>query len=306
MISTGEIVKILFQVFVTLFKGFSVLLIPVALFILTLGISLAYFYIKMRFVDGIKPIENEMPRIRKTSIFEHIFILFPKQLVHDILHRDPNEFNEYGIHIVTGEQGAGKTMTVVHLLQTWQKKYRKMEVYTNMDYKYEDDSLDTWKQLLERENGKFGIANVIDEIKVWFSNIESKNVPVEVLGEISQQRKQKKAIIGTVQVFSEMAKPFRSQTHFVYVPKTLFGCLTIVKVTKAKYYDKEKDRFRKYTNIFLFAHTKKYREAYDTYLKIEKYKENEFTSTSSQYFRTDSEEPPVVEVALSEVSKKRK
>lgn len=270
MFDVSVILKSLFNALIAIIKSLSFLIIPILLALIIFIIMCIFFYIKHRFIEGIKPKKSDIPIQKKKNIFETIFIDFPKQLTYDILNRDPYAFCEYGIHMVTGEQGSGKTMTVVYLLQEWAKRYPKMKIYTNMAYKYENGPLDHWHELINRKNGKYGIVNVIDEIKAWWSNKESKDVPVEILAEICQQRKQKKALIGTVQVFSELAKPFRSQTHFIYIPKTILGCLTIVRISKAKYYDETTDSFRKYCGFFMFAHTKKLRNAYDTYKKIEK------------------------------------
>ncbi len=294
------------NLFSTILKGFAQaflslipLCFPFILVILVLILLIFYNILRLRFIKVIKPKKRlfplffnyngvnyviEIPQKYKNtfpSTLKNIFVLFPKQLAYDFLNQDPNAFDEFGIHIVTGEQGSGKTMTVVYLLQKWKAMYPRVKVYTNMAYKYEDGELLTWKDLLDHNNGIYGVVNVIDELKTWWSNKDSKDVPPEVLGEICQQRKQKKATIGTVQVFSELAKPFRSQTHFIYVPRTFFGCLTVVFKTKAKYYDPEKDNFKKYCGFFLFAHTKKLRNAYDTYKKIEKYKDIEFSKSNA-------------------------
>lgn len=316
-----------FDLFITLIKGFiqalsylSVVFIPfilVAIFLIFLCIlNIIYFrygkhmHPKLRFFPkkftykGVNYV-IDVPRKYKSSFpgfFKNLFYLFPRQYAYDFLHQDPNAFGEFGVHMVTGEQGSGKTMTVVYLLQKWKDQYPRLKIFTNMAYKYEDGELIGWRDLLEHNNGIYGVVNVIDEIKTWWSNRDSKDVPPEILGEICQQRKQKKATIGTVQVFSELAKPFRSQTHFVYKPKTFFGCLTIVLKSKAKYYDAENDRFRKYCGFFVFAHTKRLREAYDTYKKIEKYKDTEF-ATSSAF--TNGVESSTTVVVDSSTLKKR-
>ena len=322
MFDFALIFKSLLKGFGSIFAFFLKLLIPLFIAFLVIIIMIVINYIKYRYIDGKRPklfklpyyftINNSnsrfnglkcvilLPReqpVYKKGFFYNLFVLFPKQFAYDMLNTDPNDFAEFGIHIVTGEQGSGKTMTVVYLLQQWQKKYPLCKVYTNMCYKYEDGELIAWRDLLEHNNGKYGVVNVIDEIKTWWSNRDSKDVPPEILGEICQQRKQKKATIGTVQVFSELAKPFRSQTHFVYVPHTFWGCLTVVFKSKAKYYDMEKDKFRKYCGFFLFAHTKKLRNAYDTFKKIEKYKDVEFQE--SNYFDYVGR-APVGEVSHSE------
>lgn len=270
------------------------LLLPLIILVIIVIISIIYHYIFFRYVKHMVPKKGN-PRPKGRGLLMTLIVDFPRQLTYDYIHQDPDDFGEFGIHMVIGEQGSGKTMTVVYLLEKWKRMYPKMKVYTNMAYKYEDGELVSWKDLLENNNDKRGIVNVIDEIKTWWSNRDSKDVPPEILGEICQQRKQKKATIGTVQVFSELAKPFRSQSHFVYVPYTFLGCLTIVFKTKGKWYDIEKDRFRKYNGIFVFAHNKRLRNAYDTFKKIEKYKD--VTFGTSPHFK-DGEAPQVVEVSV--------
>ncbi len=289
-----SIIKMLFKALGSVLKFLSFLIIPVVLIFILVVVLCFLHILKFRYIDhmhfklrmfpikfkirGVNYVIDLPRRYRpiRDGILKEIFIKFPRQFAYDYLHQNPNAFSEFGIHMVTGEQGSGKTMTVVYLLQKWRRRYPRLKIFTNMAYKYEDGELISWRDLLSHNNSIYGVVNVIDEIKTWWSNKESKEVPAEMLGEICQQRKQKKATIGTVQVFSELAKPFRSQTHFVYIPKTFFGCLTIVFKSKAKWYDPEKDRFRRYCGFFIFAHTKELREAYDTYKKIEKYKDIEF------------------------------
>ena len=50
-------------------------------------------------------------------------------------------------------------------------------------------------------NGFLGVIYIIDEIHTYFNSLESKNIPMFVFTEISQQRKQRKLIIGTSQLF---------------------------------------------------------------------------------------------------------
>ncbi len=235
-------------------------------------------YLYLRIIKKQKPIKSdEIFNIKKEhGFFRKLFIDFPKRFAEDLLNRVPYEFREYGLHIVCGRQGSGKTMTVVYLLQKWKNKYPKMEIYTNLNYKYQTGELNHWKDLICYKNGIYGIANVIDEIQTWFNSLESKDFPIEMIEQISQQRKQRKCLVGTAQVFSRIAKPIREQTHFVYMPFTIAGCLTVVRKTKPEYWDDEKQKFKKYCGTFFFVHSKELREAYDTYKIIEKYKDEGF------------------------------
>lgn len=308
MFDFSAILKGLWSGTVAIFGSLLKLCIPLFIMILILIFMIVFFYFKTMLVDGVKPKFFKLPKyftyknkryvimlpaertFKKPGFFKTIFYLFPKQLAYDKLTQDPNAFCEFGIHMVVGEQGSGKTMTVAYLLNQWQQKYPLVKCYTNMAYQHEDGELVSWRDLLRHNNGIYGVVNVIDEIKTWWSNRDSKDVPPEILGEICQQRKQKKATVGTVQVFSELAKPFRSQCHFIYVPYTFLGCITIVFKTKAKYYNPETDTFRKYNGFFIFAHTKELRESYDTYKVIHKYKE-EAEFGQSPYFDSWGQAP---------------
>lgn len=274
---------------------FVPILILIGLILIIFIFSFVIHYIYFRCVKKIKPNRPNIdykPR-KFPGFFKKIFILFPKQLILDILHSNPFDFKEYGLHMVCGAQGSGKTMTVVYLLQQWKNKYPMMKIGTNMFYTLQDFPIEHWKDLIDHKNGSFGIANVIDEIQTWFNSLESKDFPIEMIEQVSQQRKQRKCIVGTAQVFSRIAKPIREQTHFVYIPITLFGCLTIVRKTKPEYWDDEKQKFKKYTGTFFFVQNKELRESYDTYRIIEKYKNEGFninqqllnaSSTPSQTF----------------------
>lgn len=287
------------------------LTIPVFILIAFIILSFVFNLLYLRVVKGIKRkplvkrIKHEFPfemngiqyclhyiteepflkTYKEPSIFKKLLFMFPKQLALDSLERNPNSFQEFGIHIACGKQGSGKTMCIVYLLNKWRKQYPNLEIYTNMDYKYENGSIVHWKQLIERKNDIYGVVNVLDEIHAWLS-MASGHVSADFLGEISQQRKQKKAILGTAQVFGKCPKELRDQTYIVYCPKTLFGVLTIVRKAYPEDYDSDKNRFKRYHGFFMFVHDKELREAYDTYKRIERYKDdafekNEFLSTES-------------------------
>lgn len=268
--------KIFFDFVRGMISMFSFLIWPCIILFGILIVSFVYWLFYYRVILKMKRIPADIKKEKQIPLFKTVFWLFPKQLAYDFINQDPLAFSEFGIHMVCGEQGSGKTMTVCYLLDKWRRKYPKMQIYTNMEYKYQNGELLHWKQLINNNNGIYGVANVIDETQTWFSSSESKDIPPSMLSEICQQRKQKKAIIGTAQVFGRMAKPLREQTHFVYLPYTFLGCLTIVFQAKAKDYDPEKDKFRRKGKFFIFAHTKELRESYDTFKRISKYSDTEF------------------------------
>ena len=70
---------------------------------------------------------------------------------------------------------------------------------------------------------------IMDELQNWFSSNDSKNFPPEMLGVITQNRKNRRIILGTSQNFYLLAKAIRSQATEVRRCSTFLGCLTIVR-----------------------------------------------------------------------------
>lgn len=212
---------------------------------------------------------------KEDSIFKKILVKMPRQLAIDSLERDPNSFQEFGIHMFCGHQGSGKTVSAIYLLNKWRQLYPNLEIYSNIEYEYRNGSIEHWKQLIERTNGIYGVANFLDEIYSWLQK-KSGNVPFSLLNEISQQRKQKKAILGTAQVFGKLPKEIRDQCDWVYLPRTFFGCFTIVRKAHGVDYIPDKNKFRNSKFAFMFVHDKKLRNAYDTYERVERYIDDDF------------------------------
>ena len=253
-------------------KILLVLVSPVFLLFLSFILHLLYFII----FKGERFSGSALPA-KKVSFFRKVFFKFPYQFWIDRINATPGEFQEYGLHLFCGEQGSGKTTAVVELLQRMSAKYPQLKIRTNFHYSAENSPLGDWKDLVKNQNGIYGQIEVIDEIQTWFNSNQSRNFPVEMLTEISQQRKQRKMLVGTAQVFSRVAKPIREQTTFVYLPMTLLGCLTIVRVSKPQFYDDEKIRFKKFIKTYFFVHDDKIRNAFDTYKKIEGMSESGFS-----------------------------
>ena len=156
------------------------------------------------------------------------------------------------------------------MLLRLKKMYPRLKIKTNFNFNYQDGEINHWKDIVSSTNGIYGEINVIDEVQNWFNSLQSKDFPIEMISEITQQRKQRKCIIGTSQVFSRVAKPIREQTYFLYEPVTLFGCLTIVRKYKPLLSADGLTDTKNLIGMFFFVHNKELRESFDTYHKIEK------------------------------------
>lgn len=229
-------------------------------------------YIMLR-LKGIKPLPSRLPGKRKKykrrSVWKRLLIDLPHRIALDNLQRDPDDFREHGMIIFTGRQGMGKTSGLVEYMIELQKKYPLANCTTNFMFDGQDKELNHWKVLTEYVNGNLGVIAAIDETQNWFSCNESKSFPPEMLGVITQNRKNRRVICGTAQNFYMLAKAIRSQTSEVRECNTFFGCLTIVRrripiLDCAGEVVEYKER-----GFYFFVHNEEIRNSYDTYKVIE-------------------------------------
>lgn len=128
------------------------------------------------------------------------------------------------------------------------------------------------KSLTKYENGIYGVIYFIDEIHLEFNSLESKNVPIEVMIEVSQQRKQRKHIVGTSQVYMRMAKPFREQIKNVVICKKLLGCVQFNRLVNGETSHEVNGELKfDTTKVLIWFHSPKLYASYDTYAKMNRY-----------------------------------
>lgn len=189
---------------------------------------------------------------------------------------DPEEMKSVGINIFCGPQGSGKTLSLVHYLKRVLKDYPKAIVVTNMELNFEikqEVRQYTGFDDFKIENGKYGVIYVLDEIHLILNSLESKGVPLSIIVELSQQRKQRKLIIGSSQVYSRMAKPLREQIKNVIICRNLFGIFQLNYLIDAFSTEEGSDGKLKYKKLktSFFFHRKEDYLAYDTYKKMDMY-----------------------------------
>lgn len=121
-------------------------------------------------------------------------------------------------------------------------------------------------------NAEYGVVFLIDEIHLELNSLESKNVDIEVMVEISQQRKQRKHIVGTSQVFMRMAKPLREQIHDIIICKCYFNLIQFNKWILGETVTEKNGKIEaEVKGRFLWFHRPEYYAQYDTYTKMKRY-----------------------------------
>ena len=111
---------------------------------------------------------------------------------------------------------------MVEFILRMQEEYPLSITTTNFGLKSQNKELKNWEMLIDYKNGKQGVIVGMDELQNWFSSNDSKNFPPEMLGIITQNRKNRRIILGTSQNFYLLAKAIRSQATEVRRCTTLF------------------------------------------------------------------------------------
>lgn len=127
--------------------------------------------------------------------------------------------------------------------------------------------------LLDIENGEKGVIYFIDEIHLEMNSLESKNLSMDVIVELSQQRKQRKLIVGTSQVFMRMAKPLREQIKHVILCKNFLRILQFNRYIDNEYaVEKDGKLVSDRSKVYWWFHSPILYNSYNTYAKMKRYK----------------------------------
>lgn len=226
--------------------------------------------------------EHKKRRIYSEKNFFVKFGLFFYYLFKDIKNRSDNPvFEEYGMTIFCGKQGAGKTTAMVEYLERMRKKYPEVLILTNFNYANQDYPLLSFEDLLEFKNGDKGIIFAIDELQNEFDSTRWNDFPEFLLSQITQQRKQRIKIVGTTQVFTRVVKQIREQTFEVVECITLAGRWTFTKAFDAYEYNNfidQPDRIRKLKRLYRknFVQDDDLRKLFNSYDVIDKIKNTEY------------------------------
>lgn len=234
---------------------------------------------------------------------------------------NPYYFRPEGIIIFCGAQGDGKTLSAVQMSLNLFDKYPFCILCTNVQLKNHPfnahlmKDIDSGKLLLVSDidgqvitsdtifngqhydvvveyegldsllyinNAKFGVIYLIDEIHLELNSMESKNIDMNYFVELSQQRKQRKIIIGTSQKYMRMHIALRQQCHYVVNCHCILGCIQKNQlIDNQNSYEKDGKLVCKTAKNIWFAHTPEMYNEYDTYQKMKRYK-NEWKELKRQ------------------------
>lgn len=223
----------------------------------------------IRYIKGDRVNKGSARKPPKRSLLLKIFVDAPRQYVDDLYNRKPDFFLPQGLVIFTGRQGNGKTISLMQYAMELLDTYPKAKCISNTKFAFQDEQLRHWTQLINYKNEHMGVIAIIDELQNWFSSNSSRNFPPDMLSVITQNRKNRRVILGTAQNFYLLAKPIRSQCTEIRECVTLAGVLTVV-IRREPVVDNDGEvKQLKYRGMYCFAHDRRLRDSYDTYSVIE-------------------------------------
>ena len=177
-----------------------------------------------------------------------------------------------GSRVYIGRQGKGKTLSMVKYVHDLRDEYPKIKVFSNvllydLEYKFLSDDKDV-NQALEYQNGKDGVLVLLDEAHLYFN--KKTGIPIEVLTAISQQRKDRRRIVFSSQIWNELDISVRKQVQEVVI------CRNIGRFQFNKVMDGESIRLDKTDYSYemdkietqIYKHNDEFYNRYDTYQKI--------------------------------------
>lgn len=196
----------------------------------------------------------------------------------DFKKNNPTYFDPEGLMIFCGPQGSGKTLSAVQYCKKILNRYPNCKFVTNVHIEglrpdLEVIEYDGIRTLSEVQNGTEGVLYLIDEIHLEWNSLESKSISIEEMTEFAQQRKQRKHIVGTSQVYMRLAKPLREQIRRVVLCQNFFGLIQHnIEIDGTTATEKDGHLNAEVKGNYYWFHTPELYGSYDTFAKMHRYK----------------------------------
>lgn len=201
----------------------------------------------------------------------------------------------YGSRVYKAFIGGGKTLSMTHDIFKLKEKYPKMITFANYNiYGLKDFYLINTPKMMDYalayNNGENGVVVAIDEAHLFW--LKKDGIPVEVLSAISYQRKDRKKIMMTTQVWDELPVSTRKQVmEVVNCIRFLNIQINIIYKGSELKYDKKESVYtapKLYTSVF-----KHNDELYKSFNTIQKAIKNDELVANTLTMAQDAPPAPV-------------
>lgn len=188
--------------------------------------------------------------------------------------RPPKNQFPVGSRVYKGYQGSGKTLSMVKYAFDLQKAYPKCIIFSNIiirglnNFHYIENDLDL-KTAIELQNGASGVLVLLDEAHLYFN--KKSGIPLDLLTSISQQRKDRRRLVFSSQIWEELDISLRKQVKEIVSCKCYMSKLQINTISDGESlaFDKLSSEYvAKKIRTEVFKHNTELYRSYDTYQKI--------------------------------------
>lgn len=196
--------------------------------------------------------------------FTHNIFYLPYLIGFSIYRRRLINFPYFGIYLFTGEQGSGKTLSMVNFSKWLHDKYEDVPVKSNFELPYAQ-RINNMVDILSYK-GKHIFC--IDEMGIWCNSKRALNRKDDIndvlLPITAQNRKNNRLILSTCQQYYQVHKDIRTQATAVIQCKTYFDCLTINSFHKPKVNEDGNVKLGVPYKFMFFLHTQALYDLYNT------------------------------------------
>lgn len=146
----------------------------------------------------------------------------------------PNSF-PVGSRVYKGFQGSGKTLSMVKYAFDIQKRFPDCIIYSNIringlnNYHFIENDSDLVEGLQCR-NGDRGVLVLLDEAHLYFN--KKTGISLDVLTAISQQRKDRKRLVFSSQIWEELDISLRKQVKEIVSCRCFFHCIQFNQIVR--------------------------------------------------------------------------
>lgn len=130
------------------------------------------------------------------------------------------QYPVWGIYMFVAKPGNGKTISMTEHIERVKKEHPGIKVYSNFAIKGQDGTIKCWQDIVNAPDNSI-IA--IDEIHMIFGSINYQDFPVEMLGEITQNRHCRKQFITSTQDYDLVNVNFKRVCNYIVLCKNFWG-----------------------------------------------------------------------------------
>lgn len=203
--------------------------------------------------------------------------------------KDPKNQFPTGTRAYKGHQGFGKSLSMTVYVFKLQEQFPDCVIFSNIymtglkNFHYTKTDQEVY-QGLTYTNGDKGVINVIDECHLFCN--KKTGISIDFLTQISQQRKERRKIIISSQIWEDLDISLRKQVPEIVTCKKI-GNLQINLISDGQqlHYNKQNSQYEApLSAIEIYKRNDEYFSRYNTYQKIE----------TNEFYKRDYNTQPII------------